>query len=199
VATSDAPSYLPLVGALLGAVIGGFVGAFANGLVRDWQDRKAQDRELKGLLYLIGVEIAHNRDSLKNMHDLWRSTMDQIHAHHLDQDTAYASLFENLRKLHLTREDWDTTKVKLSQLLPNDDLRTLSNHYEWVAVVREILADENTKPADNVGRLSGDTNAGYQQAEAALQMARKYLKVLPDYRRALKAPKSPADRPEQAR
>ncbi len=46
---------------VLAALIGAVFGATANGLVRDWQDRQAKKRELRGLLSLIESEVRYNR------------------------------------------------------------------------------------------------------------------------------------------
>jgi hypothetical protein len=53
--------FLPLVG----AVVGGIVGAWANSWYRDREAKKAQDRELRGLLALITSEVDFNRAVLK--------------------------------------------------------------------------------------------------------------------------------------
>jgi hypothetical protein len=49
--------FLPLVAAI--------VGAWANGLYRDWQDKKARKRERNGLLMLIYYEASFNDTGLK--------------------------------------------------------------------------------------------------------------------------------------
>ena len=52
--------FLPVLSAFVGAII----GALANGRYRDRQDRRAEDREAKGLLMLTDIEIHDNGEKV---------------------------------------------------------------------------------------------------------------------------------------
>jgi hypothetical protein len=99
--------FLPLVGAILGAVIGGFVGAYANSRSRDREVKKADDRECKGLLYLVDGELYFNETRLTRLKDdprfiIWTS-------------------LGNLRS-----DNWDSGKARLAQLVAPDHMKILN-------------------------------------------------------------------------
>ncbi len=97
--------FLPLVGAILGAVVGGFVGAYANGRIRDREERKARERELKALLLLVDVEIWANDERLKAC---------------IDQGS-----FDPFAVAGLRTEDWDSSKAKLAELVGTSQFDTV--------------------------------------------------------------------------
>ncbi len=57
---SDLALFLPVLSAFVGAII----GALANGRYRDRQDRRAEDREAKGLLMLTDIDIHDNGEKV---------------------------------------------------------------------------------------------------------------------------------------
>lgn len=116
--TSGLIVFLPLVAAFIGAVI----GAFANGLYRDWQDRKARDRERKGLLTLVDAEIDDNRLTLQNAHRL---------------TTSYPPMVPPLNQT-LRIEGWTDGKVRLAQLLPTSHIQAIVRYYDLVFQLRTL-------------------------------------------------------------
>lgn len=125
--------FLPLVAAFVGAVI----GAFANGLYRDWQDKKARERERRGLLILVDAEIKDNRMTLQHAYQL---------ASRYQQPIA-ARLHRTLRT-----EGWTDGKVSLAQLLPTSHIQAIVRYYDLVFELQTLAEafseDLATLPAD---------------------------------------------------
>jgi hypothetical protein len=108
--------FLPLVGAVVGAVF----GAFANGLYRDWQDKKARDREREGLVRLIAAEVATNNAAFTTL-------------------TKAANIELDLRTAVRTTV-WDESKVSLAQLMPANYIAQLTEYYTVISVALHDLA-----------------------------------------------------------
>jgi hypothetical protein len=88
-------------------IISAFSGAWANGWYRDQEVKKALERELEGLLYLIDAELYDNELKLQAL----------IRGPNLIE---YPSLIAP------TTEDWNQAKHRLTQLkLPARDIASL--------------------------------------------------------------------------
>jgi hypothetical protein len=106
---SDLIIFLPLVGAIL--------GAWANGLYRDWQDKKARRRERVGLLTLIFYEVDFNDSGLKV------ATL----------GPARTIIAHNLRT-----DAWDEAQSKLAPELPFEYLRQLAHYYGQIKLLKAL-------------------------------------------------------------
>ena len=101
--------FLPLFGAALGAIaalIGAFLGAYANSWYRDREAKKAEDRELRGMMTLVFAEYGDNDGLLKLL--MGEPSLMQVRS------------FTNLQTAV-----WDDSKVRLAQLLPSDHVTAL--------------------------------------------------------------------------
>ena len=172
---ADLMPYLPLAGAVVGANI----GAFANGLYRDWQDRKAQRRERDGLLRIIDSEVYENNAVLEGMID-YPGLADQ-----------YPS------RAAVVTDAWDQAQGRMAQLLPSDHFTLLVRHYASVRRIRVVLKDPEAPTSKRKGKdmrvklenvkkkrlvaLSALANSAYQDGEAIRQKGKKYIKTLPEY------------------
>jgi hypothetical protein len=111
---------LPLVAASL---VGAIIGAVANGLYRDWQDKKAQKRERNGLLMLIYYEVNFNDSGLKSA-------------------TPYPTkiIADTLRT-----DAWDKAQAKLAQELPIDYVQQLAHYYGQIMLLKAWSSVEDTE------------------------------------------------------
>jgi hypothetical protein len=136
------PSYLPLIGAVLGAVVGGFVGAWANSRYRDRETRKAEDREVTGLLRLIDIEIIDNQALLQTM-------------------TKEPAAIHPLTVAAIRTDAWASARATLVQHLTADDIDLLAEYYSRIHALKTVVtaypevqrdlpdsAPEKGKPAD---------------------------------------------------
>jgi hypothetical protein len=117
------------IGDLILIVISAFGGAWANSLYRDQEAKKAEDRELRGLLILIDWEILDNN---KRLHD---DEGDEI------------SLFAVLAIDRLRTESWDRSAARLTQLLPPLHVHALAAYYNQMAEIQSI-AESPATPRD---------------------------------------------------
>ncbi len=107
---------LPLVGVVVGAV--------ANGLYRDWQDKRTRTRERVGLLRIVDAEIYENNRLLQIIKK--------------DPDlTKYPSMSS------LSTSAWDQSRTRLADLLSKDQehLFSLVRHYALIVRIRAALDD----------------------------------------------------------
>lgn len=135
--------FLPLVAAFVGAI----VGAFANGLYRDWQDKKAKDRERDGLLLLIHAELHFNEVLLALLNESPRRTEGLI-------KDPYFKIIQT--------ETWTSSRVPLAELLNWDHMAALVMYYQSV---ENVLANM---------RFPGEMSPRVQ-AEAVVFYAREAL------------------------
>jgi hypothetical protein len=102
-------------------IISAFGGAWANSWYRSWEAKKAEDRELRGLLILIDWEILNNN---KRLHD---DEGDEI------------SLFGVLAIDGLRTESWDRSAARLTQLLSPLHVYALSAYYSHIAEIQPAI------------------------------------------------------------
>lgn len=102
-------------------IISAFGGAWANSWQRDQEAKKAEDRELRGLLVLIDWEILNNN---KRLHD---DEGDEI------------SLFAVLAIDGLRTESWDRSAARLTQLLPPLHVHALSAYYSQITEIQAAI------------------------------------------------------------
>ncbi len=113
--------FLPLVAAFVGAII----GACANSWYRNREAKKAEDRERKGLLLLIGGEL------LSNYHTFCTVTKRDVIAS------------------HLRTEVWDESRARFAQLLPSNHLEALVGYYGLIVTIRDDWAKQNVDISEN--------------------------------------------------
>jgi hypothetical protein len=104
------------IGDIITIVIAAVFGAVATGLYRDWQDSRAQKRELRGLLGLILAEVVYNQAIILN------TTLDDAAA--------------NSGVQRLQTGTWDKVMDRLAQLLTDEeDLVVLTKYYGMVRLL----------------------------------------------------------------
>jgi hypothetical protein len=113
-------------------IISAFGGAWANSWYRDQEAKKAEDRELRGLLILIDWEILNNN---KRLHD---EEGDEI------------SLFAVLAIDRLRTESWDRSAARLTQLLPPLHVHALSAYYGHIADIQAAIESPVTPRDESV-------------------------------------------------
>ena len=118
------------IGDLILIIFSAFGGAWANSWYRDWEAKKAEDRERRGLLLLLDWEILDND---KRLHD---DEGDQI------------SLIAVLAIDRLRTESWDRSAARLTQLLPPFHVHTLAAYYSLIAEIQST-AESPTTPRDD--------------------------------------------------
>lgn len=135
---------------ILSALFGGLVGALANGWVNRRTTRKTEETERKSLLTLSHIEIYQNEALL----DIAERTDD-------------ATLIERL-----TKDFWESSKFRLAQLLPDDDLEIIAAYYVTVDADRLF-------PIPRTGSLSESDQSHLedvrQAGNAMLKMVDKYM------------------------
>jgi hypothetical protein len=114
---------LPLVGAVVGAI----VGAGANSWYRNREEKKAQRRELRGLMTLVAAEHAHHYPTLRLL-------------------ASEPSLVDARSVTNLQTAVWDDTKVKLALLLSTDRVVALVRYYDQIQSILDNLKDEEMPP-----------------------------------------------------
>jgi hypothetical protein len=141
--------FLPLVGAVVGAVF----GAFANGLYRDWQDKKARDREREGLMLLIGAEIAGHQEAFKDAH---------IRKGILGRNT-------------FSTEVWDESRVRLAQLLSTDHMTAVTRYYAELVKVRDNAARLKQLEWQNPGLMASEIRYAWQFGDIILDITNEHI------------------------
>jgi hypothetical protein len=163
--------FLPVVGAVIGAII----GAFANGLYRDWQDKKAQDKERNALLLLVDAEVVGHIRIIED------AVEDQQSAAQHQQTPKHAALDKVLNHYRTPRtEDWDRAKERLAQLLPADHMKAIIIYYKALKDIVDITSQEETAQY-RTRLLAGLGLPLVAQARAIREKGRQFLKELPDY------------------
>lgn len=147
----------------LGALVGGVGGAFATHLLGARRERRRERRERDGLLRLVQAEMARNSVA---------SEMFETHPTVVAQG----------RYPSVVKETWEDVRVRLVQLLPEDDFETILGYYVTVTSYLVLLgAYRDTHEADEEegARWRGATLAQLgalkrEQAKAA-RTVRGYL------------------------
>jgi hypothetical protein len=110
-AAQQTASWFPLAVSAIGSLgFGAFVGALVAHYLREQADRKRSDQEKLALLRLINFEMAGNRRWFK--------------VTGVDKLVTYLQ-----RGGSLTTDAWESTRVRLAQLLPEDDFDRLAIYY----------------------------------------------------------------------
>lgn len=166
---------------LAGAVLGGIVGAWANSLYRQWEAKKAEDRERESLLRIIDAEIYENMAVLKDMR------------REPDISEKYPS------RAALSTDAWDQSWASLSRLLSKDQdhIFAMVRHYASVRRISAVLSDPDaplsakskherrTKTTDirkkRLNLLSSLANLAYLDGKAIREKSGQYIGDLPDY------------------
>lgn len=157
-------------------IISAFSGAWANGWYRDQEVKKALERELEGLLYLIDAELYDNELKLQAL----------IRGPNLIK---YPSLVAP------TTEDWNQAKHRLTQLkLPARDIASLVAYYQVAQKLTNAVHDSKEWASVQEGNetisepaLVGDetiTDLAYvllRQGKQTRRMVREYLADPPTY------------------
>jgi hypothetical protein len=119
-------------------IISAFGGAWANSWYRDQEAKKAEDRELRGLLILIDWEILDNN---KRLHD---DEGDEI------------SLLGVLAIDRLRTENWDRSAARLTQLLPPLHVHALAAYYSIIAEIQATVESPVTPRDESVEAMLAD-------------------------------------------
>ncbi len=168
---------LPLVGVVVGAV--------ANGLYRDWQDKRTRIRERVGLLRIVDAEIYENNRLLQIIKK--------------DPDlTKYPSMSS------LSTSAWDQSRTRLADLLSKDQehLFSLVRHYALIVRIRAALDDPEVldnslsrkerrdkiiktrvteAKGSGLSMVAIMANRALSDGDNARRKGEKYIGTLPDY------------------
>ncbi len=173
---------------LLAATVSALIGAYANGQYRDWQDKKARDREREGLLRIIDAELYENIRLLRGI-------------------AKSADLAKYPSQSHVSTDAWNQSRARLGEFLSKDQhhIFALNRHYALVVRIRATLKDPealknslNRRERRNRGMqdavaganergenlLSVLANRALTAGERARNKAVKYTEPLPDYHAA---------------
>ena len=116
----------------LGALIGALVGAASTYLLGELTQGRREEREKRGLLRLVSIEIAHNEKQCQ----LLRTIPSYVFSEQIDL---------------IKMDTWASARTRLAQLLPNEDLDLLARYYaslqELVSVGRSSRAHERSRGA----------------------------------------------------
>jgi hypothetical protein len=102
----------------LGALIGALVGAASVHLLRELAEGRREERERRGLLHLVSIEIDHNEKQCQ----LLRAIPSYVFSEQIDL---------------IKMDTWASARARLTQLLPSDDLGRLARYY---APLQELVS-----------------------------------------------------------
>jgi hypothetical protein len=94
----------------LGALVGALVGAASAHLLSELTQGRREEREKRGLLRLVSIEIAHNEKRCQ----LLRAIPGYVFSEQIDL---------------IKMDTWASARTRLVQLLPSDDLGRLTSYY----------------------------------------------------------------------
>jgi hypothetical protein len=104
----------------LGALVGGVGGAFATHLLSEHREKERNESDRDGLLRLVQAEIARNSVA---------SEMFETHP----------TVVAEGRFPSAVTDVWEDVRVRLAQLLPEEDFETLSGYYAKVTSFLVLL------------------------------------------------------------